>query len=473
MSARDESVVAETRDRSGADMRGTSRHWLVPLEIPLVAALAMPLAVFAVIGSFARYTADDFCWAGVLRTQGFFKAQELWYVGYSPRYAFTLAVNLVELAGPAIVPALPLAAILVWVAVLTWTFGQFDLRGWRALALAEAACVSTFVAAPDLPQSLYWQTGMLTYTLPLILATALVGVLRRVWIRRRATAPSLAAAAAITFVAGGLSETYLIPQNVGLTLALILTLAAWRTVRGAAERSLVLHLSAALAGGVLALVAILIAPSTASRVGGSPADLWLASSAAIATAAFGVSRLVRFFPHAIALCVLMPGLVGFAAPRQTPRRWLGAVTAGVLVVVPFCYFPSFYAQNGNPPARSLIVPDAVIAGYLIFSGYVLAGYVRDAWLTRTRPAAVMLAVGIPLVIAALSLTQIAPAAARASERDATDAQIRAARAAGQLDVQVPALPRYLGENFVGPDPTDWFNGCVARFYDLRSIAAAS
>jgi hypothetical protein len=445
----------------------------------LVAALAAPLAVFALVGSYARYTADDFCWAGVLRTQGFFKAQELWYVGYSPRYAFTFLVNVVELAGPAIVPSLPLAAILVWVAVLAWTLAQFDVRGWRAIALAEAASVATFVAAPDLPQSLYWQTGMLTYTLPLILATALLGWVRHMWIQQRTTPWSLAVAAAITYVAGGLSETYLIPQNVALTLALAGALVAWRTTRGSAERGLVLHMAAAVVGGVLALLTILVAPSTASRVGGSPADLWLASSAAIATAAYGVLRLVRFFPHAIALCLLMPGLVGFAAPRTVDRRWFAAVTAGVLVVLPFCYFPSFYAQNGNPPARSLIVPDAIVTAYLIYCGYMLAGDVRRRFgaaasqtpLTSARMAAVTLAVGIPLVIAVVSLTQIAPAAALAAERDNTDAQIRGARAAGQLDVQVPTLPRYLGENFVSTDPADWFNGCVARYYDLHSIAA--
>ncbi|GAC1328307.1 MAG: hypothetical protein NVSMB2_27580 [Chloroflexota bacterium] len=69
------------------------------------------------------------------------------------------------------------------------------------------------------------------------------------------------------------------------------------------------------------------------------------------------------------------------------------------------------------------------------------------------------------------MTLIAPAAALAEGRDAADAQIRAAHAAGHLDVQIPTLPRYLGENFVGPDPTDWFNACVARYYDLHSIAS--
>src|SRR2546425_6720865 len=100
--------------------------------------MAMPLAIYAATGSFARYTADDYCWAGILRTEGFFKAQILWYTGYSPRYAFTFLVNVVELAGPAIVPALPVLAIMVSLATLTWTLRQWGVGTWRALLLAEA-----------------------------------------------------------------------------------------------------------------------------------------------------------------------------------------------------------------------------------------------------------------------------------------------------------------------------------------------
>src|SRR5262249_35484932 len=66
----------------------------------LAIGLAFPLLVFASTGTFARYVADDYCWAGLLRTDGFVNSQIAWYTAYSPRYAFTFLVNLVELAGP-------------------------------------------------------------------------------------------------------------------------------------------------------------------------------------------------------------------------------------------------------------------------------------------------------------------------------------------------------------------------------------
>ena len=82
-------------------------------------------------------------------------------------------------------PALPAAAIVVWLATLTWTFSQFKVRLGRlstttsAVLLAEVAALGSLQTAPDMAQSLYWQTGMLTYLLPLVLATFLIG-----WIRR-------------------------------------------------------------------------------------------------------------------------------------------------------------------------------------------------------------------------------------------------------------------------------------------------
>src|SRR5205823_1540978 len=113
--------------------------------------------------------------------------------------------------------------------------------------------------APDLPQSLYWQTGMLTYLLPLVLATLLIGWIAQGVSTGHAGWREAVLCGLLTFMAGGLSEAYLIPQDVALTLALGVSLVAKR------RRAAVL-LSAALAGGVLALAAVVLAPATPGRV---------------------------------------------------------------------------------------------------------------------------------------------------------------------------------------------------------------
>jgi hypothetical protein len=447
-------AVAAPANEASAE-GGKYARWL---ERGFTAALGLPLLVYASVGAYSRYTADDFCWAGILRTEGFVQAQVHYYTEYSPRYAFTFLVNLTEMVGPPIVPALPATAIVVWLAALTWTFGQFQIQSrLRCFALAEVAALAIIQTAPDLPQSLYWQTGMLTYLLPIVQATFLIG-----WIRRDIQSWwAFGISAATTFVAGGLSETYLIPQNVALTLALAVAIVC---------RSRRAHLAAALAGGIVALVVIVAAPAIGPRVQGTPADLWLALSAAVATASVQLVRLVRFFPFAILLSLAAPALLGSGAPRVT-RTWLLLVTAGVLVTLPFCYFPSFFAQNGNPPMRSLIVPGAIFIGYLLFLGFALRE-LTSRLLPEPRRGFVLAALAlIPIGIAVITLPDQANAARYAALFDAEDQQIRATRDSGQSDITVPALPPNFGEDFVGPDRDNWFNLCVARYYGLGSIAS--
>jgi hypothetical protein len=80
---------------------------------------------------------------------------------------------------------------------------------------------------------------------------------------------------------------------------------------------------------------------------------------------------------------------------------------------------------------------------------------------------------VPLSMAVISLPEPAIAAQQAALWDSQDQHIRASRDAGQLDVTVAPRPRYLGEDFVSTDRTNWFNVCVARYYGVRSIAATS
>jgi hypothetical protein len=420
-------------------------------------ALALPLAVYATVGAFSRYTADDFCWAGILRTEGFFNANVHWYTIYSPRYTFTFLVNLTELAGPAIVPALPISGIVAWLAALTWTFAQFGVRRLSAFFLAEVAVLATLWSAPDLAQSLYWQTGLLTYLLPLIMATVLIG-----WICKDVhTWWAFFISGAITFLAGGLSETYLIPQNVAVTLALAAGL-LFRTRRA--------HLAAALAGGVVALLIIVVAPATANRVMGTPADLRLTLEASVATAYVQGLRLVRYFPLTILLSLALPVVAVGGQRLRVGWRGFGIVTGVVLITLPFCYFPSFYAQNGNPPARSLIVPGALFIGYLMFVGFCARPLVAS-WLSVPRRSIALAVLAlVPLVAAATTLPETAAAAQYAALFDAEDQQIRASATDGQADLRVPPLPPNFGENFVSSNPDDWFNACVARYYGVRSIA---
>src|SRR5262249_50753572 len=161
------------------------------------------------------------------------------------------------------------------------------------------------------------------------------------------------------------------------------------------------------------------------------------------------------------LCLAAPWLLAASSrdwARPIPQGWFVGVTAVAAITLPFCYFPSFYAQNGNPPARSLIVPGAILIGYSFFVGWALPARARRAArVGASGLAAALILALIPLGIAAISLPERARAADYAVLWDAEDQLIRASRDAGQTDLIVPALPKFLGEDFVGPNRHDWFN----------------
>src|SRR6266536_3026941 len=103
------------------------------------------------------------------------------------------------------------------------------------------------------------------------------------------------------------------------------------------------------------------------------------------------------------LCLALPAALG--ATYRVDRKWFLVVTAGVAITLPFCYFPSFYAQNGNPPARSLIVPGAILIGYLTFTGYSVAARLHQL-VPEPRHLAVALALAVlPIGMAVLSLPE--------------------------------------------------------------------
>lgn len=133
------------------------RLLLVPFVLYLIAALPM------------RWAADDFCDVARL-SDGILPAVHRFYNGWSGRYTYALAIEASKLGGIglAALPAL-LVLLIGWVA-LAKLIGPEDATLVTVVALA---------ASPALPQSVYWQSGLFNYGLPLALLSVLVW-----WIRR-------------------------------------------------------------------------------------------------------------------------------------------------------------------------------------------------------------------------------------------------------------------------------------------------
>src|SRR6267142_1627145 len=148
--------------------------WVKSVCVWLTITFLGALLAFAYVGHFTRYMADDYCLAVDLRNTGFLKAQKIWYMSWTGKFAYMFTLSVAELIGPAIVPYLPLLALTCWLAAAIWSVRQLALMaGWprpfeTSLVLSGFILFATLNSAHNLVQSFYWQTGMLGYTPPLI-----------------------------------------------------------------------------------------------------------------------------------------------------------------------------------------------------------------------------------------------------------------------------------------------------------------
>src|SRR5437762_290677 len=93
-----------------------------------VAALTAALLALAYVGLYARYMADDYCTAASLHKLGFLAFQRRWYMEWTGRFSFSLALAAAESVGPAVVPFLPLSAVVCWVAGAGWSVYRLAAR---------------------------------------------------------------------------------------------------------------------------------------------------------------------------------------------------------------------------------------------------------------------------------------------------------------------------------------------------------
>jgi hypothetical protein len=289
------------------------RLWL-PLAIVGVLTGALLLAAHAYMGTFSRYLADDFCTASTLRHLGFLGSQANWYQTWTGRYAYTFVVSLTQVFGPGLTPWLPATVLVAWAAAVVYAVRR--LQGpktpWMiAAAIAAIHIVGTLTGSPNVYQSLYWQTGMVTYTLPLVLA-----VFYGTWLWQSAAGESeprlRSAAAGVSLVAalllGGFSETYVALQTTALALLLLsipLLVARPKRVRAAVV------VGAGLIGSVLAGLTIALAPGTQVRRSLMPAAPELASwtEATLRDGYLFLARTVKGSPEVVLLALLVPLLL--------------------------------------------------------------------------------------------------------------------------------------------------------------------
>jgi hypothetical protein len=472
----------------------------------IAAALLFALLAFACLGFFTRYMADDFCQAEKVRKVGFLQTQVRWYGNWTGRFASSFSIAAAASVGPRAAAFLPALLLALWLAGAVWAVWQLALpAGWtspllHSLLLAGLVVFATVNGAHDIAQSFYWQAGLLTHVAPLVLLTCTLGAALSAARRRlegKRFWPSALASALLAFAAGGFSESHTLMQTCGFALA---AAACYRHRRSSRWAGAALPLTMTmLAGSLLALCVVALAPGNDVRQGRFPAPQGFAGTAGLTlfySAAF-VPYTAYLSPLNTLLAAALPAWAGARlagagrgvtlSPAELMRR-LALAAAGGFTLIVASVLPAAYGMSQNLPARGRVIPQFVFVCVTAYCGYVAGAAYRgrpgaSEGRSRNLPAWVSAAavclLSLAPALAILRVGRLLPLAAEsAAAWDRMDREARAAGDRGETDLVVDALDdveaRFggtAGALKLERDPNHWKNRCQASYYGVRTIRA--
>jgi hypothetical protein len=408
-----------------------------------VAVLAA-LGTYAWRGWYARYVTDDYCTASYLQTYGFVEVMGFYRRIWSGRYSFYLVKSALETIGPVTARITPAALLLCFAGATAWTIHRLFAPG-RLLTLAAAAAVTYAVidSSPSIENiggSFFWETGSVTYLLPLALLTiwpALLSCRRSLWV-------CCTASALLMLFVGGFNETSLAAQGAltGGTLLVALRLK---------ERRMAWIAAAGLVATLIALAIMATAPGTMVRAAAQTEPL---SPGAAVLRSLGMAH--RFIgSHVLTSSLAVLPLLA-VAPMLKKRRDVAlyaAMIAAAAYVVAF--LPTAWLMGGAPE-RALDVPNY----FLVAALFALATLIP-----RVPAWGVVLLCVIPLLTVVRNAERVPQEAHTAAQVDALEHTLRTHK--GE---HVAVRARWaLNERRFGASPDHFANQCASRLYGLQSL----
>ena len=399
-----------------------------PIQWLLAVVCLAPVLLFIYIGTFSRLIADDFCIIARGLELDPWRVMLEYYNGWSGNYfSFFLkgALAPLDAASPSLTPAL---LILFWLAglyaLMIRLLAGANIKRVRVLSLTlAAASVAAAINAFYTPQSLFWFSANLQYTLPLVMLTWYFALV--LWTVQQAKddamrIPAIAGGAVICFLSTGTAEMTAGFQSLFFTL---LMLEVFIFLRGSLRRQAVIVIGAGWMATLLGLLIIFMSPGVAVRsaIYGHRSNPVRDLPTLVSRTSYHVSRLMSD-SEALAgfmLLLALGILAAFALRSRFPRAKIrGAVQlkrkplfAGLAIQV-IC-IPLLWQHTSDNPAflgrfsSSFMTVVALHLGFL--STFLLLIWQRrriNDWLTKKRETWVFAAAIMLLVIMLLfSMTQ--------------------------------------------------------------------
>ncbi len=459
------------------------------LLVGLVIFLA-GLGLFAYLGYYNRYWADDWCYNADLKTLGFLGTVRgyLYIMRYSPnRYSVSIFSGLIqafEILGGQLTTPLMLIFWVAGLAYLCYNFARmagYRLSKWLGILVASLIVYFSIYLSPHIYQSIYWRTGVLTYTMPLVFLPWVFAFVTEQSKREKPSPLLTGLIFILALLGGGFSEAGCTVLVSSLGLYVLFAGFGYRRKQPWAVKTFVPALTA-LAGALIAMALLVFAPTTQMRKEryGEPAGLVdLVVLLFQFTYAYFVRSLKDFQNILLVLMSVFSGFL-FFPPIKTDKPLkilLLAALVGIFafLLVAAALTPSAYVEKGLPAPRTMIIPH-----FIAVTGFVLAGWlsglaVRQTftvkWLETSVVVLLLVSYTYPLYSLKVTAEKIPVYAQRTREWDARESTIQSALAAGEERVDVFAIDGLPVGGIRDFDPPGkagfWITRCAMDYYDIR------
>jgi len=469
------------------------KQWIVLLG---VLVFSFGLGLFAYLGVFNRFYADDWCYnadflelglLGTLRGYSYITTYA------SNRFSLTLFSGLFERLG--ILGVQFITPFFIFLFLFSTYKLLNNLRKLWAKQTANSIIVLssgiigyfTIYLAPHIYQSFYWRSGLLPYTAPLVLTVLIFSLITEPSKADSSSRTRLIIIALLSFFGGGFSES----GSAFLTTALLIYLSLvlfFRKSNSRTQTSL-LPASIGLVFASLAMVLLIASPTSQMRL-----DRYGASATLFEFLFFTFSYSLEFIrssfadlpiPHLVMMFTFF-SLSVIARSSKTNVFKKRNFVWGMLVVavigfllIAASYAPSAYIEKAPPALRTRIMARFTLTATIALMAWQ-AGKLALQYKSWIKPltwiALSVLVFSFAYTIRSIGITfetKYPLYRERAEIWDTRDRLIKERKNEGitVIDVQgIDSLPigglRDLKEN-----PNFWINACAARYYGVEAIQA--
>jgi hypothetical protein len=457
-----------------------------------VIAFSVALVVYAYLGFFSCYWADDYCFSALVKNYGLIGGLKEHYLSWSNRYTAFLLSAIGDWLGSMNVQLYPGAMIFLLAAAITWNakiiFGKLQLSNsiFVSIFVGELATFFILFEAPNLFQSLYWRSGMVSYFAPLVLF-AVINALVLVQLDDQLSSSRLKwvwvfLSAVIVFFAMGTSETF-----AALFTGYLFLLGTYLLIRHNSIKKIPVFFYITLLTAFIGGVIILSSPGNLVRLQYlHPAkDLltFLSSSMINAWVLMGQSIRGLSIPNLIIFLIMFFLFYHLSAGNQKNFRIRETILFFVICIILtfwllFCICaPTVYSMMAFPETRALILSRAVVivlimilGGFSGMTSHVFMDRFVDTCLASILIMGLMITI-YPLRAAIQTWNSIPAIQERAKNFDARKMIIAEAIENGEDYIEITSMNSVNGIFEITSDSTFWVNRCAADYYGIKSIRA--